>query len=126
MELLLNLSWLLLAMPAYWLWRASTRRSGRFSALQSVFALSCALVILFPVVSATDDLRVMRAEMEESPTSKRSVCQASGAKAPASKSQTQPAFMVAVHASILLTHRLLSTVEAPLFTPAFPSLIRSG
>ena len=126
MELLLNLSWLLLAMPAYWLWRASTRRSGRLSALQSVFALACALVILFPVVSATDDLRVMRAEMEESPTSKRSVCQSSGGKAPTWKSQAQPAFMVAAHASVFLAHGLLPTFEAPLFNPAFPSLIRAG
>jgi hypothetical protein len=38
------------------------------------------LVLLFPVISATDDLHAMRAEMEESPASKRSVLQASNEK----------------------------------------------
>ena len=73
MELLLNLAWLLLALPAFWLWRRSTAASvGRkFTALQCVLALGCMLVILFPVVSATDDLRAMRNETEESPISKR-------------------------------------------------------
>jgi hypothetical protein len=126
MELLLNLSWLLLAMPAYWLWRASTRRSGRFLALQSVFALACVLVILFPVVSATDDLRVMRAEMEESPTSKHSVCQSSGGKAPAWKSQPQPALTVAVRIPVSLEHGFLVTAEAPVSTPPSLALTRAG
>ena len=126
MELLLNLSWLLLAMPAYWLWRASTRRSGRFSALQAIFALACALVTLFPVVSATDDLRVMRAEMEESPTSKRSVCQSSGGKSPAWKAQGQPSLTVAVGIPVSLEHGFLVTTKAPLSTPAPPALIRAG
>ncbi|MGD0790332.1 MAG: hypothetical protein ABR920_01060 [Terriglobales bacterium] len=31
-----------------------------------VCALGCALVLLFPVISATDDLHAMRPEMEES------------------------------------------------------------
>jgi len=126
MELLLNLSWLLLAMPAYWLWRASVRRSGRLSALQCVFALACALVILFPVVSATDDLRAMRAEMEESPNSKRSVCQSSGGKAPTWKSPAQPALTVAVAIPVSLEHGFLVTTEAPLSTPASHALIRAG
>jgi hypothetical protein len=73
MELLLNLAWLLLALPAYWLWHSSrSRAERRFTSLQCLLALACVLVVLFPVVSATDDLHVMRAEMEESPASKRS------------------------------------------------------
>lgn len=78
MELLLNLAWLLLALPACWLWRR-TRRScaGRDSgSLQCLLALACALVVLFPVISATDDLRAMRTEMEETPASKRNLRQA--------------------------------------------------
>ena len=71
MELLLNLAWLLLALPAYWLWRRSVRR---FGPLQCLLALGCALVLLFPVISASDDLHVMRAEMEDS-VSKRTVRQ---------------------------------------------------
>ena len=79
MELLLNLAWLLLALPAFWLWRGSrTARAAASSApLQCLLALACMLVILFPVVSATDDLRAMRTEMEESPASKRAIRQAS-------------------------------------------------
>jgi hypothetical protein len=71
MELLLNLAWLLLALPAYWLWRRNARR---VTSLQCLLALGCLLVLLFPVISASDDLHVMRAEMEDS-ISKRTVRQ---------------------------------------------------
>jgi hypothetical protein len=82
MELLLNLAWGLLLLPAYWLWRrgAGVRVSRRVSALQCLLALGCVLVLLFPVISATDDLHAMRTEMEESSTSKRAVRQAGGDK----------------------------------------------
>jgi hypothetical protein len=82
MELLLNLAWMLLALPAYWLWRrdAGLRLARRVSSLQCLLALGCALVLLFPVISASDDLHAMRAEMEESSTSKRTVRLASGEK----------------------------------------------
>lgn len=79
MELLLNLAWLLLALPAYWLWR-ETRASERCTSTQCLFALACALVLLFPVVSVTDDLHAMQAEMEESSTNKRGVRQAASDK----------------------------------------------
>ncbi|HEV3307848.1 MAG TPA: hypothetical protein VGZ91_15530 [Candidatus Sulfotelmatobacter sp.] len=82
MELLLNLAWVLMALPAYWLWRrgAGARAEQRVSALQFLLALGCVLVLLFPVISATDDLHAMRTEMEESSTSKRAVRQASSDK----------------------------------------------
>jgi hypothetical protein len=81
MELLLNLAWVLLALPAYWLWRrsAGARLAGR-SAVQGLLALGCVLVLLFPVISASDDLHVMRAEMEDSSISKRTVRQAGSDK----------------------------------------------
>jgi len=96
MELLLNLLWLLLAMPAFWLWRCSRTAPARskFDALQCFLALGCLLVILFPVVSASDDLRAMRAEMEESP-SKRSICQSGSDKPCSTKWQSQPALVSA-------------------------------
>jgi hypothetical protein len=72
MELLLNLVWLLLVVPAYWLWRRGIA-SHRSSSRQCLFALGCALVLLFPVISATDDLHAMRAEMEEPSSGKRAV-----------------------------------------------------
>lgn len=91
MELLLNFAWLLLALPAYWLWHdardAATGR--RLTTLQCLFSLACVLVLLFPIISATDDLRAMRAEMEESP-SKRSICQKSTEKHSFGKWQSQP------------------------------------
>jgi hypothetical protein len=81
MELLLNLTWLLLAVPGYWLWRQ--RQSARqLSSVQCLLALGCLLVILFPVISASDDLVAMRAEMEESPATKRSLHHGSSEKAP--------------------------------------------
>lgn len=103
MELLLNLFWLLLAMPAFWLWHysrtASTRRKA--SPFYCLLALGCLLVILFPVVSATDDLCALRAEMEESPASKRSVGQSSGDKSAPSSSRSplQPVLTVAMNLS---------------------------
>jgi len=74
MELLLNLAWVLLALPAWWLWRQSARqRRGGFSACQCLFALGCLVVLLFPVISASDDLSAMRAEMEENASGMTSV-----------------------------------------------------
>ncbi len=98
MELLLNLAWLLLALPAFWLWRRSRSTGpGRgVNALQCLLALGCLLVILFPVISATDDLRAMRSEMEESPASKRTIRQASNDKAAGWKRQSPPALVTAV------------------------------
>jgi hypothetical protein len=67
MELFLNLCWLSLLLPCYLLWRQRTS-SDRPAASPLIFlcALGCALILLFPVISATDDLHVVRPEMEES------------------------------------------------------------
>jgi hypothetical protein len=76
MELLLNILWLMLALPAIWLWRrdpAYARSSRRLGYLCPVVLLGCILVLLFPVVSATDDLHAMGQEMEESSPSRRAV-----------------------------------------------------
>lgn len=102
MELLLNLAWLLLALPAYWIWRQHelARGTRRVSSLQCVWALGCVLVLLFPVISASDDLHAMRAEMEESTTSKRAVRAASGDKTSAwtNRVQAPPAALAYAHA----------------------------
>jgi hypothetical protein len=74
MELLLNLIWVLLAVPAFWLWRREAlpaRRNRYLSPLRCVFALGFVLLLLFPVISATDDLRAMQPETEESPSGRR-------------------------------------------------------
>ena len=67
MELFLNLCWLALLLPAYLLWqqKTSSARSGRTS-FAFLCTLGCVLVLLFPVISASDDLHAMRPEMEES------------------------------------------------------------
>jgi hypothetical protein len=82
MELLLNLLWLTLTVPAVWMWRresACARGRRRFDGIRPFLLLGCVLMLLFPVVSATDDLHAMQQEMEESP-SKRMVKQAGGDK----------------------------------------------
>ena len=67
MELLLNLLWLLLAVPAFWLWRLAKNSPGTSKGCSYCWlTLACILILLFPVVSATDDLQAMRPEMEES------------------------------------------------------------
>lgn len=66
MELFLNLCWLSLLLPASLLWRQRTASSDSRRPLVFVCALGCALILLFPVISATDDLHAMRPEMEES------------------------------------------------------------
>jgi len=91
MELLLNLAWLLLALPAYWLWRGSrTRHAGNLlRSLQCVIALGCLLVMLFPVISATDDLIAARTEMEE-PGGSRSLRQSDSEKTGLAKAGVHP------------------------------------
>jgi hypothetical protein len=129
MELLLNLAWLFLALPAYWLWRASrtTHASRKFRSLQCLLALGCMLVVLFPVVSATDDLHAMRAEMEESPSSKRTMRQASNEKAPSPMLQSPPALAGATKGLLIVNdedwHQLLSPNWS---LPATPTIVRAG
>lgn len=124
MELLLNLAWLLLALPAYWLWHDSriVPATRKFTALQCLLALGCMLVVLFPVVSATDDLRAMRAEMEESSTNKRSIGQSGSENPSAPRSQAQPALAAASHTSVLQQgwHFVAATlVPAPVSSTVF-------
>lgn len=64
MELFLNLCWLSLLLPGYLLWRKRT--SDRPAAFVFLCTLGCTLTLLFPVISATDDLHSIRPEMEES------------------------------------------------------------
>jgi len=128
MELLLNLAWLLLALPAYLLWRncRSTPAARRFTAVQCLLALGCMLVILFPVISATDDLRAMRTEMEESPVSKRSMGQSNGERLSASKSQAQPALAVTPYSPVLFEQGWHVVVAVLITTPVSPVFVRSG
>jgi len=85
MELLLNILWLMLALPAVLIWRrqsACVRSSGKQSRSRSFVLLGCLLALLFPVVSASDDLHPISAEIEESGPFKRTVKQSPGVKSP--------------------------------------------
>lgn len=121
MELLLNLAWLLLALPAYWLWRdsRSAHDGRRLASLQVLLALGCMLVILFPVISASDDLQAMRSEMEETPASKRSACQKAGEKASAAAWHSQPLAAAVAEFSIVHESAWNSVRVCLLFTPEF-------
>jgi hypothetical protein len=89
MELFLNLCWLMLAVPAYWLWRSESPgwSTKRLHCSRSLVLLGSVLLLLFPVVSATDDLHAMHPEMEEASPCKRVVRSASTDKASCSSSR---------------------------------------
>ena len=90
-------------------------------------ALGCALVLLFPVISATDDMHAMRAEMEEFSPGKRGVCQAAGEKASAGGGWQNLPAIIATTASLGLTserwHELLTR---PVSVPVVPSILHAS
>ena len=130
MELLLNIAWVLMALPAYWLWRrnAQARPTRRLSGLQCLLALGCVLVLLFPVISATDDLHAMRAEMEESASSKRTVLQAASERHSAWVNRLQGPPALAASAARLpeLEAGLLEVCVSYSAPPARPCVLRAG
>ena len=56
MELFLNLAWVLLAGLLFGLWQRNASRTGASRGVQLV-ALAMLVLILFPVISVTDDLQ---------------------------------------------------------------------
>lgn len=131
MELLLNLAWLLMALPAYWLWRrdAAARAARRVSPWQCLLALGCILVLLFPVISASDDLHAMRSEMEESATTKRSVRSAAADKVSVwmNRVQSLPAAVGAANRFYVPDVRPLEAAQDKAKLPCQPAvLLRAG
>jgi hypothetical protein len=123
MELFLNLCWLSLLAPAWLLWRrhTSSTDSARQAVSPLVFAgvLGCAFVLLFPVISATDDLHAMRPEMEESERTFRHTGQCTcHLHAPIHSSQ--PALPIAASLSIAFepVGTILPLMTSPLSTLA--------
>jgi hypothetical protein len=90
-------------------------------------ALSWVLVLLFPVISATDDLHAMRAEMEESPVSKRSIRQASNERPiPQTTLQGPPALVTGIASFLRPTDfGMVISQPVPLLAEA-PSLLNAG
>jgi len=122
MELFLNLCWLALLWPAFLLWqrRTSSSRSARGSLL-IVCTLGCVLVLLFPVISASDDLHASAQAIEES---KRSLQQGGqGAGSVHGFAHFQPFGLPATAAS----HPALAHVGAIfVFSPPSGATLRSS
>jgi hypothetical protein len=136
MELFLNLCWLSLLLPAYLLWRRRTSSFASDSTAESpaerplVFlcALGCVFILLFPVISASDDLHAMRAEMEESSPGKRSVCQSTGNGASVwhSRWQNLPAVAATAASFGLASVGWMELFTKPVSAPAAPSILRAS
>jgi len=68
MELLLNLVWLALALGALLAFVRGQRASARMAQVprcRSLVTLACVVVLLFPIISASDDLHPTQAVVEE-------------------------------------------------------------
>jgi hypothetical protein len=130
MELFLNLVWVLLALPAYWLWRRDADVRGRrgIDSWQCLFALGCVMVLLFPVISATDDLHAMRAEIEDSAISKRAVRQAASDRGSAwiNRLQSPPATVASVDWRAVPEIGRLEVSDSSFSTLARPSAVNAG
>ena len=130
MELLLNLAWLLLALPAYWLWRAVREPAETLRYFVAMFARprDACWFCCFPVISAPDDLHVMRAEMEDSAPSKRTVRQAASDKNSAWLNRMQsPPIMAASATRLALDEVGLLDVPVTCFSPlARPCVFHAG
>ena len=133
MELFLNLCWLSLLLPAWLLWwrrngAGSPAKSPAVGPLVFVCALGCALILLFPVISATDDLHAMRAEMEEFAPGKRGVCQVAVEKASVwhSRWQNLPAVVATTASFSLVSEGRLELSAVPLAAPVAPSILRAS
>jgi hypothetical protein len=73
MELILNLVWLMLFVPAAVVCLRAQKqdRHARFAGrFRSVVVMGSVLVLVFPLISATDDLMALRADVEESGSSR--------------------------------------------------------
>ena len=130
MELLLNLLWLTLVVPAFLIWRRQSLAEKSFlckSSFRGIVLLGCLLVFLFPVVSATDDLHPLHNEIEESNPSRRTVKQAHASQSPDwSRFSSPPASLVEI-ASFAPESKICGLVSDDLLvvsTPVF-SCIRS-
>jgi len=124
MELVLNLVWILLCVPAFWVFRRNLRN---FSSAQRFLSLACALVILFPVISATDDLHAAPKAMEQSTSTKRSLKPGAQDKASAHNQLRTSAAHVIVAVSVCPGSEVCGKVQKALFSlrDFSPTLVQS-
>jgi hypothetical protein len=110
MELFLNLCWLALLLPAYQLWRRRiSSEPWTRASFVIICTLGCSLVLLFPVVSASDDLHAVGQAMEESERGFRH----SGHCACALHSLTRAALLAPASASLKAMFEQVGTVLSP-------------
>jgi hypothetical protein len=114
------LCWLLLLGPGAYLWLRQRRRAKPI--FQFSIALACLLFLLFPVISATDDLHALRQEMEECNYNKRALKQI--AKRATGQDFTSPPAQVSSTVSFPPPHQVCGFVLA-FFAPA-PASAGSG
>jgi hypothetical protein len=120
-ELALNLCWLALVLPAFFLWqrRELCDRSARGSLL-FVCTLGCVLVLLFPVISASDDLHSSSQAMEESKRIFRSGDQGGDhCSQPTVSSFSQPALPAASAPRLILARSATVSLSSPLSPGTF-------
>jgi hypothetical protein len=128
MELLLNLVWLVIAAGAVALWLRQRRRSAsghRARALLQAIALACALAVLFPAISATDDLHAAQLAVEASDVARKvlrsmNTVPSSGA---VDWLTFLPALLLLAAAALILRRRPVGTVlESPMLLSLGESL----
>ena len=74
LEIFLNLAWLILACAAYGkfaFWCARQPRGRRDKKVLIALAVTCAVALLFPIISVTDDLHSDATALEESTSARR-------------------------------------------------------
>jgi len=121
MELLLNLVWALLSVSALYAWGYGGRHAR---SRPHLITLVCLLALLFPVISATDDLHAMRPELEDSATNKR-LKQVVGGKAVGHPMIHSPAAL-AVAAIVPFTFGKASSALLPMLDPAVSAFFSTG
>lgn len=120
MELLLNLVWGVLALIAFGLYARRHRTDGpRASRLRPILALACGVVLLFPIISASDDLHAADIAVEDSV---KRLCV--GLSAPSTSGHLPLAFLPFLLATLLLMGVLrFENLAALLMVPKPASLV---
>lgn len=121
MELLLNAIWLLLLGTAAVL--CSFRRSSQQQVLRSSLAVTCALLLLFPVISVTDDLHDAQFAMDDFSASKKLHSYSTGASQASHAIAGMPSLPVFGHDPLW---RAVGRIDVEAKTPTLPSSPRTA
>ena len=127
MELLLNLVWLVIAAGAIVLWIRQRRRgaaAGTACVFLEAVALSCALAVLFPAISATDDLHAAQLAVEASDVARKALrsmntVSSSGA---VDRLHFLPAVLLLALAAVSLRRKLPGMMTEPRFLLLYTEL----